>query len=188
MDIANRIKQVRGNISQEDFAQQTGVHKSSLGRYERGESVPDSSFLSQVCSIFDINPQWLLLGTGPMTMASYEPIVRRNSAQVSPETTNMLSQMQDKLSFIEAGVAANRVVLNSGHASSATCEGCAALQEKLDKANERLEVISERLYKSMSENNDLKDELINLHKEITDLKNKLLSATQTNDGPMASAS
>jgi transcriptional regulator with XRE-family HTH domain len=66
MGIAERIKIVRGKISQDDFARRTGVHKSSLGRYERGESVPDSNFLSIICFEFGIAPQWLLLGEGPM--------------------------------------------------------------------------------------------------------------------------
>lgn len=73
MDIAERIKLVRGKISQDDFAQRIGVHKSSLGRYERGESVPDSNFLSTICLEFGIYPQWILLGTGPMKEGSPAP-------------------------------------------------------------------------------------------------------------------
>ncbi len=68
MDISERIKQIRGKLSQDEFAQRVKVHKSSLGRYERGESTPDSDFLSSVCSEFGISPQWLLLGTGPLHM------------------------------------------------------------------------------------------------------------------------
>ena len=65
MDIAERIKAVRGELPQEEFALRVGVHKSSLGRYERGDSVPDMNFARQVCFVFGINPQWFLLGSGP---------------------------------------------------------------------------------------------------------------------------
>jgi transcriptional regulator with XRE-family HTH domain len=66
LDIASRIKSVRGKLSQEEFALRLGVHKNSLGRYERGDSTPDMAFAEALCSEFCVNPHWLLLGKGPM--------------------------------------------------------------------------------------------------------------------------
>lgn len=66
MDIAERIKIVRGNLSQDDFALKLGIHKSSLGRYERGDSVPGVDFAESLCFVFGISPQWFIFGTGPM--------------------------------------------------------------------------------------------------------------------------
>ena len=63
--LAERIKTVRGNMSREEFAQLIGVHVNTVGRYERGESEPDISIASKICSAFDTNPHWLMLGEGP---------------------------------------------------------------------------------------------------------------------------
>ncbi|TSK09225.1 MAG: helix-turn-helix transcriptional regulator [Geobacter sp.] len=42
------------------------VHKNTLGKYERGERVPDSEFLVNIIDVFpDIDPSWLLMGKGP---------------------------------------------------------------------------------------------------------------------------
>ena len=64
--LAERLKAVRGKIPQAEFAELVGIHKSSWGRYERGEGEPSASDLLKICSIFDVSPQWILLGTGPM--------------------------------------------------------------------------------------------------------------------------
>ncbi|MDR2075607.1 MAG: helix-turn-helix domain-containing protein [Desulfovibrio sp.] len=73
MDIAGRIKLVRGKLSQEEFAQQLGVHKNSLGRYERGDSSPDVGVAERICSVFGVDPQWLLLGIGSMRQGGKLP-------------------------------------------------------------------------------------------------------------------
>jgi phage repressor protein C with HTH and peptisase S24 domain len=67
LDISERIKLVRGAHSQDEFARRLEIHKSSLGRYERGETTPDSNVLQRLCFVFGINPIWLLTGEGLMT-------------------------------------------------------------------------------------------------------------------------
>jgi transcriptional regulator with XRE-family HTH domain len=117
LDIADRIKTIRGKLSQEEFAQRVGVHKSSLGRYERGTSVPDLDFLSSVCSEFGVNPQWLLQGIGPVYDATKTQLVHRTTGggpnavrcgeptsemKLTPEYQEWLEQMK----VLEARVAA----------------------------------------------------------------------------------
>ena len=68
MYIAGRMKIVRGELSQGEFAKALGVHKNSLGRYERGDSIPGVDVAERICSVFGVNPYWLLLGEGPMKM------------------------------------------------------------------------------------------------------------------------
>ena len=62
--IAERIKFIRGNLSREDFALALGIHKNTVGRYERGQSEPDITIASQICLKFHVDPQWLLFGKG----------------------------------------------------------------------------------------------------------------------------
>lgn len=54
---------VRGQRSQIAFAKELGVHKNTLGSYERGERTPDVGFLHRLAEQgFDMN--WLVTGEG----------------------------------------------------------------------------------------------------------------------------
>ena len=64
--LAQRLRLVRGKTPQAGFAGKVGIYKSAWGRYERGEGEPVGSDLIKICSVCDINPQWLLLGQGLM--------------------------------------------------------------------------------------------------------------------------
>lgn len=62
--IGERIREIRGKISQEKFAERTGINKSTLGRYERGINSPDSNAISSICKAFHVNSEWLFTGKG----------------------------------------------------------------------------------------------------------------------------
>ena len=65
MEISDRIKSIRGNKSQDIFAQEVGVSKMTVGRWERGERTPDAEDLNRILKAYpDINPAWLLTGEG----------------------------------------------------------------------------------------------------------------------------
>ena len=191
--LGERIKLARGSASQDTFAKAIQISKGSLGFYERNENLPNVDVVTKICSTTGVSIEWLITGQGPMRRgqaAEHEP----NAPQVSPETTGMLGGMQDRLAFIEAGVAANRLVLSTGHAPSATCAGCATLQDRLDKTNERLEILGERLYQSAEREREsaerertLLKENGELREELALLKNKLL-ASNTAAEPLSNVS
>lgn len=66
LDTSDRLKIIRGTMTQNEFADSIGVHKNSLGRYERGDSEPDLRVAITICTKFGISPEWLMFGTGPM--------------------------------------------------------------------------------------------------------------------------
>ncbi len=67
MVISERIKLIRGSKSQDIFAQEVGVSKMTVGRWERGERVPDADNLTKILKEYpNIKPAWLLLGEGDM--------------------------------------------------------------------------------------------------------------------------
>jgi transcriptional regulator with XRE-family HTH domain len=71
MDIKDRIKELRGEMRQEDFAARLGLKKNTIGRFERGEQKPGFDDLQTILSEFpDISPSWLLSGEGPMTRSA----------------------------------------------------------------------------------------------------------------------
>lgn len=69
MTLGERIKKVRGNLTQPEFAKTISVHDITIGRWERGETKPDSEALEKICNLYNINPVWLLLGEGLMRRA-----------------------------------------------------------------------------------------------------------------------
>lgn len=59
--IGARITRVRGQQSQAAFARKLGVHKNTVGNYERGERKPDSDFLTALARV-GVNIHWILTG------------------------------------------------------------------------------------------------------------------------------
>lgn len=67
MEMSERIKLIRGNLLQDDFAKKVGVSKMTVGRWERGERIPDATDLNNILKAFpDVNPGWLLADEGSM--------------------------------------------------------------------------------------------------------------------------
>lgn len=60
--LAERIRNIRGKMSREEFAQHIGVHVNTVGRYERGGSEPDISIASKICQEFGVNTYWFMFG------------------------------------------------------------------------------------------------------------------------------
>lgn len=66
MSIGDRIKTVRGPLSQEEFARRIDASKTAIGAYEKGVSSPGSAVIVAICDLFNVEPRWLLKGEGPM--------------------------------------------------------------------------------------------------------------------------
>lgn len=64
--LGDRIRHVRGRISQEAFAGLLGISKGALGGYERGENCPNADVILTICNKCKINVSWLMSGAGAM--------------------------------------------------------------------------------------------------------------------------
>lgn len=64
--LGERIRHVRGRMSQEAFAGLLGISKGALGGYERGENCPNADVILIICKKCRINVSWLMSGTGAM--------------------------------------------------------------------------------------------------------------------------
>jgi phage repressor protein C with HTH and peptisase S24 domain len=58
-----RLRELRGDLSRADLALKLGVHVNTIGKFERGDSLPDAYLTSKLCSIGRRSPQWLITGT-----------------------------------------------------------------------------------------------------------------------------
>ena len=96
--VGNRLKVVRGHLSQNQFAHMTGSCRNSVDRYEKGVASPTMEFMASVCTRFDINPTWLLTGEGPMKKGSL-------SGGLTPEYTygkdEFLNHLDKRLTELE---------------------------------------------------------------------------------------
>ena len=63
--VGDRIAQVRGRGTQDAFAAEMGIAKSTLSRYERGERAPDVDFLTALAVRRRISSDWVLFGRLP---------------------------------------------------------------------------------------------------------------------------
>ena len=58
--LGERIRHVRGRMSQEAFAGLLGISKGALGGYERGENCPNADVILTICNKCKINVSWLI--------------------------------------------------------------------------------------------------------------------------------
>lgn len=61
-EIGERLKLLRGEISQNEFAKILGIHRNTLVRYETGAGPPDADFIALVCTKFNASADWLIMG------------------------------------------------------------------------------------------------------------------------------
>lgn len=62
--IGARLRDVRGRLTQAAFADQLGLERKTVGRYEAGERAPDALALLRLMAEFDVDPAWVLTGKG----------------------------------------------------------------------------------------------------------------------------
>lgn len=77
-----RIRQLRGDLSQAEFASKIGVHKEMVGKYERGQNVPGGDVLTRMHDVFGVSLDWLLTGQGQMHPAPRVDALNQEYRQV----------------------------------------------------------------------------------------------------------
>lgn len=60
--IGERIRALRGDSTQKEFASRVGVGRTSVVRYEAGERTPDAEFIAKLNEVLGVDPMWLLTG------------------------------------------------------------------------------------------------------------------------------
>lgn len=60
--IGDRIRELRGKLTQPEFAELIGSSPATIGRYERSITFVDSETIMRICDHFKVDPNWLLTG------------------------------------------------------------------------------------------------------------------------------
>ncbi|MFH2013134.1 MAG: LexA family transcriptional regulator [Pseudomonadota bacterium] len=63
IEIGNRLKKLRGDVSQKEFAKKIGVSYPSYQRYEYGERIPPGPILSKIADTFYVSTDYILTGS-----------------------------------------------------------------------------------------------------------------------------
>ena len=65
MSLGERLRELRGALTQVEMAEKLGAHKNTLAAWERDERLPDAGALIKLLELFPkLNPNWLLMGRG----------------------------------------------------------------------------------------------------------------------------
>ncbi|MCF8722595.1 phage repressor protein C with HTH and peptisase S24 domain [Nitrospina gracilis] len=81
-EVGQRIRSLRGSLSQLAFARKLNVHQVDISRLERGETVnPSPELLLNICRLQEptVSLEWLVSGEGPKVKDS----VQKNEGRVS---------------------------------------------------------------------------------------------------------
>lgn len=55
-----RFRELRGEVTQEQFAKKIGVSRPTIGLYESGARIPDAEILRDICLKCNVSSDWLL--------------------------------------------------------------------------------------------------------------------------------
>ena len=62
MTVGDRIREIRGDMSQREFAEKLGISQSSISGYEKNTRLPDYDIIRKICSEFTVSADWIIIG------------------------------------------------------------------------------------------------------------------------------
>lgn len=83
MTVGDRIREIRGYMSQRDFAQKLGISQSSISGYEKNTRSPDYDIIRKICSEFNVSADWIILGKQTAERNENYALLEKNYIQLS---------------------------------------------------------------------------------------------------------
>jgi len=101
MDFFKKIREIREKLglNQKDFAKLLNSTQVTISRYEQNERIPDLKFIIELIEECNINPTWLFLGIGDITLTCPCPSLNSNLLCQLYEMTAMFSEERLKNIF-----------------------------------------------------------------------------------------
>jgi len=62
--IGDRLLQIRGKLTQQEFADSIGISKTTYHRYEREERIIDVEVIARICELYEFDYTWVITGKG----------------------------------------------------------------------------------------------------------------------------
>lgn len=162
MSFNERIRSLRGDMTQADFASRAGINVNTLRNYERGDSIPNLEVAASICRCFEVNSDWLILGEGPMRRGESAPATSLTTAQVEPPPTLPAEddfKMSDMLTKT-AEVLESGTIYRTALASNINAFHQAIRSERtLMRPEERMALLEQKMGELANENIELKRRL-----------------------------
>ena len=104
---SERLKSLRGNMSQAEAAAKIGITAQTLGRYENEQRKPDSEVILMLCKYYKVSADYLL---GLSDVESVDPDIQATCELIglSEEAVNKLSDLKEK----DKRTCVDKIVLN----------------------------------------------------------------------------
>ena len=100
-EIGERLRSLRGEASQSDFADRIGVSLSSWRRYESGERDPDAETLIALHAKVGANPLWVLCGKRESADAELTRLVNTAGVALATSQNRIAFEWQGQLVDID---------------------------------------------------------------------------------------
>ena len=135
--LGDRIKILRGSLTQRQFAEKIDIPATTLGNYEKNKSELNFATIDLFTKTFGINTDWLIFGRGPMhssdTPISHQETITQPEATIF-EPCVRCAKLESKLEKVEEQrdslMEENR---NLWKENGELREKCARLEERMDK-------------------------------------------------------
>jgi len=135
--LGDRIKILRGSLTQRQFAEKIDIPATTLGNYEKNKSELNFATIDLFTKTFGINTDWLIFGRGPMhssdTPISHQETITQPEATIF-EPCVRCAKLGSKLEKVEEQrdslMEENR---NLWKENGELREKCARLEERMDK-------------------------------------------------------
>ncbi len=90
--IAERIKHIRGLLTQIEFCKELGIFRNTLQQWEANKGFPDFESLLKLHKIFKVNINWLISGEGKPYLASLK---------YPPDIETRIIKMESRITALE---------------------------------------------------------------------------------------
>ena len=98
--VGERIKEIRGALTQKEFADRLGITAQAVINYERHGRIPSRAILNKISTIYTVTVDWLLTGEDSMYQKGGEQVV---SAPKMGDTSPILgSQNLQHAGFVDS--------------------------------------------------------------------------------------
>ena len=82
MSLSERLRLVRGSVTQKAFAEELGLHENTVANAERRGSATNE-YLLKIAAARGINLHWLLTGQGPMRTFDNDPTLLQETLSLA---------------------------------------------------------------------------------------------------------
>jgi len=127
-ELGMRLKLLRKNRTQKEFASQYGIPQGTLSKYERGKLEPGLDFLTEISKKEDVSINWIL--TGEMDDKTRKWMLREPAAEYQTLPISTRKFLNGIVEILESG---NEVIIEALKANIRVYLEAMRLLKKNDK-------------------------------------------------------